>query len=91
MLAFLEHRILPDGTIIFVSQRDILSHTGFTWFEIGMNQRQLNINPCHNVPLLLLAELSRYRILKNETAAVEVLMKIGDWLSGWKVAQVLGD
>lgn len=91
MLSFLEHRVLPDGTVIFVHERDIMSHTGFTWFEIGMKQRQLDVNPCHNVPLLLLADLARTRLHKNESQTVEVLLKIGDWLSGWKVAQILGD
>lgn len=88
-LDFLEHRVLSNGLVVFVKELNIKDEGSgkFSWFDIGMSQHQEGINPCKMIPAFLNNDLIMAQEFQDVEKMTSTLMKIGDWLSGWKTAQ----
>lgn len=88
-LDFLEHRMLSNGLIVFVKELNIKDEGSgkFSWFDIGMTQRQEGVNPCKMIPAFLNNDLLVAQEFQDEEKMTSTLMKIGDWLAGWIFSQ----
>lgn len=82
-------RTLSNGLVVLLKELHIKEvGASLSWFEYGMLHRKEGVNPCQYIPKFLNERLNMALELEDETAAVETLLKIGDWLSGWVWAQM---
>lgn len=89
VLTVVPQRILSNGLVVFLRELHIKEvGTSLSWFEYGMLHRKEGVDPCKYIPRFLNERLEQAMELEDETAAVETLLKIGDWMAGWAWAQM---